>query len=285
MDTDKLALEIRQCFQNGDAKLPVLPEAVLKVQKVVKDKSKGAQDITMIIGSDATFSTTVLRIANSAHFNASGNEIRNLSMAIQRLGGRATLQLLMAISSQLHISVKDASLQQILRQGLKHSLRLATAAQHLARLIGSVNPEEAFLAGMFVDVGIAAIICAVPEKIKQCNTDEQLKILMQLHREMGGRLLTFWNMPDPYISLATHHGVEADDRPRSNLIDLIDTTQFLLHNMGHTTPFDEFPDGVDVMHYPPLKRLGVSATHIAAMEIDMEDGLEELEEIFNSFAH
>jgi len=285
MDKDKLAIEIRQCFQNGDAKLPVLPEAVMKVQKVVNDDSKGAQDITMIIGSDSTFSTTVLRIANSAHYNSSGNEIRNLSIAVQRLGGRTTLQLLMAISSQLHMAVKDPSLQLILRQGSKHSLRLATAAQHLARLLGSVNPEEAFLAGMLVDVGIAAIICAVPEKIKQCNADDQHDILMQLHREMGGRLLTFWNMPDPYISLATHHGVEADDRPRSNLIDLIDTTQFLLYTMGHETPFDEFPEDTDVMHYPPLKRLGVSATHMAAMEIDMEDGLEEMEEIFSSLGH
>jgi len=239
----------------------------------------------MIIGSDATFSTTVLRIANSAHFNTSGNEIRNLSMAIQRMGGRTTLQLLMAISSQLHIAVKDSSLQKLLRQGSKHSLRLATAAQHLARLIGSVNPEEAFLGGMLVDVGIAAIICAVPEKIKQHNTNDQHEILMRLHREMGGRLLTFWNMPDAFVTLATHHGVEADDRPRSNLIDLIDATQFLLYNMGHETPFDEFPEIVDMMHYPPLERLGITATHVAAMEIDMEDGLEELEEIFNSFGH
>jgi HD-like signal output (HDOD) protein len=285
MDVDKLAIEIRQRFQDGDARLPVLPEAVIKVRQVVNDRSKGAEDITRIIGSDSTFSTTVLRIANSARFNTSGIEIRNLSMAIQRLGGHRTLQLLTVISSQLHMAVKDPSLQRLLRQGTRHSLRLATVGQHLARLIGGVDPDETFLAGMLVDVGIAAIICAAPEKIKQCNADDQLDILKQLHREMGGRLLTYWGMPDAFVSLASHHGVEADDRPRDTLIDLIDAAQFILHSMGHETPFDEIPDGIDALYYPPLKRLGVTATHLAAIEVDLEDGLEELEDIFSGLGH
>jgi HD-like signal output (HDOD) protein len=283
MDTNRLAIKIRQRFLDGDARLPVLPEAVIKVRKVVADESKGAADIAGIISSDSTFSTTVLRIANSARFNSGGGvEIRNLSMAIQRLGGRRTLQLLIGISSHLLMTVKDPALQQLLRRGTQHSLRLATAAQHLARLTGCVNPEEAFLAGMLVDIGVSAIICAVPDEIRQCDAQNQLHVLKQLHREMGGRLLTYWDMPGAFISLASHHGIEADDRPRNNLIDIIDAIQFLLHEMGHENPFDDIPDSLDALHYPPMKRLGITATHLAAVEVEMEDGLDELEAIFRS---
>lgn len=280
MEAFELAKIIRQRFQDGDAKLPVLPEAVIEVRKIVADESKGAADIAKVIASDSTLSTTVLRIANSARFKSGSTEIRNLSMAIQRLGGRKTLQLLTAISTQLHLSVKNKELQALLREASKHSLLVAVAAQHLSRLVGSVDPEEAFLAGLLFDVGVPAIICAVPDEIVKCDGEGRKQLLRQLHREMGGRLLTDWQMPDAFISLASHHGVEADDRPRENLIDLIDAVQFLLHSTGIELPFDEVPEGMDALHYPPVKRLGLNETHLAAVEVELEDGFDELSDIF-----
>ena len=280
-DTFELATEIRRRFRDGDARLPILPEAVIEVRKIVKDESKGAADIARVIGADTTFSTTVLRIANSARFRTGNHEIRNLSIAIQRLGGRRTLQLMTAISSQLHLAVKDKKLQKLLRESAKHSLLVAVAAQHLAKLVGSVDPEEAFMAGMLFDVGVSAIVCAVPEDLAKCSLEESHHILRQLHREMGGRLLTYWEMPDSFISLASHHGVESDDRPRENLIDLIDAVQFMLADSGHSLPFDDVPEAIDALHYPPMQRLGLNETHLAAVEIELEDGMEELQGIFN----
>ncbi len=280
-DTFELAEEIRRRFRDGDARLPILPEAVIEVRKIVQDEEKGAADIARVIGSDTTFSTTVLRIANSARFKSGSHEIRNLSMAIQRLGGRRTLQLMTAISAQLHLAVKDKALQALLRESAKHALLVAVAAQHLAKLVGSVDPEEAFMAGMMFDVGVSAIVCAVPEQLASRSLEENHHVLSQLHREMGGRLLTYWEMPDSFISLASHHGVESDDRPRENLIDLIDSVQFMLADTGHTPPFDHVPEGVDALNYPPMQRLGLNETHLAAVEIELEDGVEELQGIFN----
>jgi len=284
MDTHALAKLIRQRFQEADPRLPVLPEAVIKVRRILQDESKGAADIAKVISSDSTFSSTVLRIANSARFNPQRHEIRNLPMAIQRLGGRQTLHLMTAISSQMHVAVKNKHLQDILRRATRHGLVVATAARHLAALLGSVDPDEAFLAGMLFDVGVPAIICAVPEELSDSDEAECLEILRRLHREMGGRLLTYWDMPDSLIALASHHGVEADDRPRENLIDLIDAVQFLLQGQQHELTFDEVPEGMDAAHYPPLKRLGVTPTHLAAVEVELEDGLEELQAIFAELA-
>jgi len=279
-DTHQLAEKIRRRFCDGDARLPVLPEAVIEVRKIVQDEQQGAADIARVIAADTTFSTTVLRIANSARFKSANQEIRNLPMAIQRLGGRRTLQLMTAISSQLHLAVKDKRLQALLRESAQHAIWVAVAAQHLARLLGSVDPEEAFMGGMLFDVGVAAIICAVPDEIAGCSSAQSHQILRQLHREMGGRLLTYWNMPDAFVALASHHGVEADDRPREHLIDVIDAVQFLLAARGQQPPFDDVPEGVDALHYPPMQRLGLNATHLAAVEVELEDALEEMLQIF-----
>ncbi len=281
-DAYEIAEEIRRRFRDGNARLPVLPEAVIEVRKIVRNEEKGAADIARVIAQDATFSTTVLRIANSARFKSGSYEICNLPMAIQRLGGRRTLQLMTAISAQLHMAVKDRALQSLLREGAQYSLLVAVAAQHLARLVGGVDPEDAFMAGMLFDIGVSAIICAVPDEIARCRGEESHAILRQLHREMGGRLLTYWEMPDAFISLASHHGVEADDRPRENLIDIVDAVQFLLAEGGHKPPFDDMPEGIDALHYPPVQRLGLNETHLAAVEVELEDGFEEMQAVFSA---
>jgi len=284
MDTHALATLIRQRFQDDDPRLPVLPEAVIKVRRILQDEKKGAADIAQAISTDSTFSSTVLRIANSARYNPQNREIRNLPMAIQRLGGRQTLQLMTAISSQMHIAVKDKYLQTILRTNTRHALLVATAAQHLAKLIGSIDADEAFLGGMLFDVGVAAIISAIPEELATIDPKECTKIIRLLHREMGGRLMTYWDMPDSFIALTSHHGVEADDRPRENIIDLIDTVQFLLKSQGHDLPFDDVPEGIDTLHYPPARRLGITPTLLAAVEVELEDGFEELQAIFSELS-
>ncbi len=280
-DVFALAEEIRRRFRDGDARLPVLPEAVIQVRNIVQDEQQGAADIARVIARDSTFSTTVLRLANSARFKGGSHEIRNLPMAIQRLGGRRTLQLMTAISSQLHLAVKNRALQALLRESARHALLVAVAAEHLARLTGGVDPQEAFMGGILFDVGVAAIICAVPDEVAACGHEQSHAILRQLHREMGGRLLTYWEMPDAFISLSSHHGIESDDRPRENLLDIIDSVQFLLAGSGHALPFDDVPAGIDALHYPPMQRLGLNETHLAAVEVELEDGFDEVNSIFS----
>ncbi|MES0371646.1 MAG: HDOD domain-containing protein [Mariprofundaceae bacterium] len=273
----QLAEIIRKRFNSGEARLPVLPEAVLKVRDIVNDENRGAMDIAKVIGDDPTFSTTVLRIANSAKFKSGGHEIRNLPMAVQRLGGNQTLQLLIAISSKLHMQVKDKSLQNILRKTTAHSLLVAVAAQHLARLTRSSAPEEAFLAGIIHDVGIPAVVCAVPDELMKCSPAEQLIILQELHREMGGRLLNSWGMPDIFATVASHHGIESDDRPNEKLIDYIDAADYMVQRNGHAVLFDAIGESVEPESFPPIQRLDITETHLAAVEIELEDDLSDLQ--------
>jgi HD-like signal output (HDOD) protein len=280
MHTEELAARIRKRFNSGEAKLPVLPEAVIKVKAVIDDPNKGANDIAEVIASDPTFSSTVMRIANSAQFNAGNREIRNLPMAIHRLGARQTLHLLIAVSSQMHMNVKDARLAELIRRTARHSLMVGCIAQHLAHLIRGCDAEESFLAGVLYEVGIPAIVCAVPGDLAPLSDDQLAEALKILHREMGGRLLNHWDMPSVFIEVASHHGVEADDRPRTNMIDLIDASIFLLQGAGHASPFDEVPDNVEAIHYAPMQRLGITETHLAAAEVELDDFMAEMGGLF-----
>ena len=282
LDVNQIAQKIRDDFNNGNAKLPVLPKAVIEVQSIVADEEKGANDIAKAISDDATFSATVLRIANSKQFKSGEYEICSLPMAIQRLGGRRTLELLIAISSKLHIPIKNKVLQNISKQVNEHSLMVAAAAQHLARLIKSAEPEEAFLAGVLHDIGVQAVICAAHDELSALPEEACLSVIQQLHREMGGRLLSLWNMPSMFATAASHHGIEADDRPRDKLIDYIDAADFLVQSTGHKVLFDSIADASEVRHFPPMQRLGATETHLAAVEVELEDDLQALKSAFGT---
>ncbi len=269
----QLAAMIRQKFNSGEAKLPLLPEAVIKVQRIVKDESKGAADIAKAIGDDPTFSTTVMRLVNSTQFNTSGHEIRSLQIAVQRLGARKVLQLMIALSAKVHIKVKHKELRAILSKSASHSLMVACAAQHLAKLIGSADPDEAFLAGMIHDIGIPAVVSAAEKELSEIDAESRLDAICCLHREMGGRLLSYWNMPDVFATVASHHGIESDDRPNERLIDYVDAADFLIQRGGKDVMFDAVSEGIETANYPAISRLEATEIHIAAVEVELEDSL------------
>lgn len=278
MTTDAAAFAqvIRIRFRKGEAKLPLLPKAVLKIQKILQDESKGASDISKALAESPTFAATVLRIANSAEFKTGPYEVRSLPMAVQRLGGRRTLELMVAISTKLHLNVKDKGLKKILDKNKDDVLRIAVAAQHLAKIIPGVEPEEAFLAGMLHDIGVQAVVCAVPDLLSPLAYEDQLQIIQSLHHEMGGRLLNYWGMPDAFEVVASHHGIESDDRPRDKLIDFVDAANFLVQASGHQVLLDPLDD-IDPAHYLPIQRIGAKETHLAAIEIELEDAVKGME--------
>jgi len=278
MQQYEFAAMIREKFNSGEAKLPLLPEAVIKVQRIVKDESKGAADIAKAIGDDPTFSTTVMRLSNSAQFNPRGHDIRSLQIAVQRLGARKVLQLMIGLSAKVHIKVKNKELQTMLRQSANHSLMVACAAQHLAKLIGSADPDEAFLAGMVHDIGIPAVVSAAEKELSAIDPNSQLETIRTLHREMGGRLLSYWNMPDIFSTVASHHGIESDDRPNERLIDYVDAADFLIQRGGHKVMFDTLAEDIEVSNFPPVSRLGATEIHIAAVDVELEDSIKEMQQ-------
>ncbi|OIO70296.1 MAG: HDOD domain-containing protein [Zetaproteobacteria bacterium CG12_big_fil_rev_8_21_14_0_65_55_1124] len=280
-NADEIAARIRQKFNAGEARLPVLPDAVLKVRNIIADDRKGSTDIAKAIAESPAFSAAVLRIANSPRFNPSRNEIRNLPMAIQRIGSRQVLQLLMAIASSLYMQVKQPELQDAIRRNFNHSLAVAVAAQHLAQMIPQVSPEDAFITGLLHKIGVPTVICAVPDDMMACDTSRRIEILQKLHREMGARLFHYWNLPDIFSQVILHQGIESDDRPRDKLIDFVDAASYITQHLGHEPLLDAAPEDVDPLQCRAIKRLGISESHIAAIEIELDDSLEEMQQAFN----
>jgi len=282
MKTKDIAARIRNKFNAGEAKLPILPDTVLRVRNIIANDRTGSENIARVITESPVFAVAVLRIANSARFNPSRYEIRNLPIAIQRIGTRRVLQLMMGIASRIYMKVAQPELKAAIRKNFNHSLSVAIAAQHLAQMIPQVNAADAFITGLLHKIGVPAIICAVPDELAALSEEQRIEVLQHLHREMGARLFHYWNMPDIFTQVILHQGIESDDRPREKLIDFVDAGSFITQHLGHDPLLNSAPGGSDPRQLRAIKRLGISDSHIAAIEIELDETLEEIQQAFSA---
>lgn len=276
---EQITENIRRRFERGEVKLPVLPEAVAKISAIAKDPRKGAVDVAKVLADNPTFSLTVLNLANSARFNVSGYEIRSLPVAVQRLGMQRTLQLVIAIASRMYLQVKDARLKDVIYRSSDHALKVATAAQQLAQKMMTAEAEEAFLAGLLHDVGVPTVACAAQHELAKVPPGGQLKIVQMLHRQMGARLLRQWHLPAIFATVALHHGIESQQRPKDVLIDYVDAADCIVQHAGHKVMFD-------AVTTPPLacapgQRLGLDKETILTVETHLDEAIAELRQAFN----
>jgi len=74
------------------SELPPSPQVFGKLGKLLRDPNTGLNDITELVNTDASLTTRVLKLSNSAAF-AQGMAIDNLDDAINRIGFREVFKL------------------------------------------------------------------------------------------------------------------------------------------------------------------------------------------------
>lgn len=274
--SEALAGKIRRKLNSDSFRLPALPDTVTRVQQRMAGDDYAVADIAGIISKDTNFATVILRLANSVHFNTTGKEIRNLTMAIQRIGMEALPILLLSIASRMFCKINHPGLRKKIQHNQEHSLLVAIAAERVALVSGAANPADTFMAGLLHDQGKDVLIMAIPEELTQATSDECLALLDMFHHEMGARLLHTWGLPTEFVLVAQHHGNTSDDRPKSPLLDCVDAASIIAHCIE--TGSEECRG--KRMSQPVVKKLRLSDIDLADIEISIEDQIEELRQVF-----
>ncbi|MDQ6987221.1 MAG: HDOD domain-containing protein [Mariprofundaceae bacterium] len=270
--SDELVREIRAKLNSDDIKLPSLPATIIKVQTLLADDDYSVADISKILIGDSAFATVVMRIANSARFNTSGKEIRNMNIAIQRIGTGNILKLLIGIASKLFFKVKQPELRQAMQKAHDRTLLVSAAAEQVARTTQTANPADTFMAALLHDQGRHVLVACIPEDLMAMDCATRAEIYETFRREMGARLLFKWQLPEEFILVAQHHGIESPDRPNLPMLDCLDIGDKIVHNMTDANNGKT----IDFSNFSPSKRLRLSETQATGIIMDVEDHIEEL---------
>jgi putative nucleotidyltransferase with HDIG domain len=197
-----------------------LPENATKIIRMTADPNCNHAQLLKFISQDAALAARIMKAVNSA-FYALPNKITRLDHAISFMGMRAVKEV--TVSSSLGSLCKPRALGNYDARDLwDHSLGVAILARELAVHAKTVDPEEAFTAGMLHDVGLLITAQAESAKCSAVFTNAEIAaapfasleqtIFGFSHAELGERLGEQWKFPD-YVTAAIRWHHEPDSAP------------------------------------------------------------------------
>jgi len=153
--TDKLAEFLADIAQM--AEFPALSRSIEQVLLKVAEEAS-LQHITNVILKDYSLTLRILRTANSALYNRSGRQILSISHAVSLLGVEAVREMATGVVLLEHFRKHSPGLKELILL----SLLTANHAREVAARIGYKRSEEAYLCGMFRNLGEVLVACYHP---------------------------------------------------------------------------------------------------------------------------
>jgi HD-like signal output (HDOD) protein len=260
--------------------LPPMPIVAVKVLELLQDPDTSMKKLAETVSLDAAVSARMLKIANSAAYGLTRN-ITTLQNALVMLGERTVRSLVLA-SSMSSVNKSYGLLEKMLWE---ESVGCALAARFLSTRLHISNPEEAFLAGLFSNLG---------KIIRNNNDPEQYRELVEavyngagdylmLEQEVfdvpysvvGAAVLHSWKIA-PLLVEAVHHHIDlnsSDNKEVRDLSAVVNLASNLCVKLGIGQRFEN--EDLDLSQTQGGEYLQVDATMVADIE-------EQFAELFES---
>jgi HD-like signal output (HDOD) protein len=139
------------------AEFPALSRSIEQVMLKVAEEAS-LQHITNVILKDYSLTLRILRTANSALHNRSGRQIHSISHAVTLLGVEAVREMATGVVLLEHFRKHSPGLKELILL----SLLTANHAREVADRVGYPRREEAYLCGMFRNLGEVLVACYHP---------------------------------------------------------------------------------------------------------------------------
>lgn len=245
--------------------LPTIPVVATKVMQLIECESATAEELAKVVASDPAVAARVLKISNSSFYGCQ-RQIQTLSHAIVVLGF-ATLKSLVVAASVKQVYQPYGLTEKMLWE---HSFGAGLAARIIAKETRLVSEEEAFLGGLFHDIG-KIIMNTMNSKqfqdaMMRCYNDglsfeeAERQVYSYTHSEVGGLVIKKWNFPDMLMHAVLNHHTfdfaEDTDSYQVSLTCVVGLANLFCHKVG--IGMREPDDELDLLQTVPAQRLGLN---------------------------
>jgi len=197
--------------------LPTIPVVATKVMQLVERENTTSEVLAKIVASDPAVAARVLKISNSSFYGCQ-RQIQTLSHAIMILGF-STLKSLVVAASVKQVYKPYGLTEQMLWE---HSFGAGLAARIIAGVTRLVNEEEAFLGGLFHDIGKIIMNTMDSQQfqsvMRKCYNDRisfleaERQVYAYSHADVGALVIKKWNFPEILMhAVLKHHTYDFDD--------------------------------------------------------------------------
>lgn len=208
VDSQRLRMLVEQTDN-----LCAMPHAALRIIEVVHDDRSGASELKAALEADVALSARVLRCVNSSAY-ALRSKVTNLERAIACLGFQRIRNLAITASMCREVGHEVAIGPFRAVDLWRHLVSVGICARFIAMRRRIVRFEDAFLAGLMHDIGIAVEHECAPEPfaamMQSLDTGRSLAenetaVLGFDHRLLGEQLALSWQFPDVVVAAIRHH--------------------------------------------------------------------------------
>jgi len=205
-DMEALRTAWTKKISGGDVELPPMSSLTRYASRLRTTPDISSKDLQLLIEGEPAVASQVIRLANTAYYKPQGPRVSNLRLALVRLGNRTVANLIETVAmSDFYQTGPELAVRQ-LRKMWTATLFSAIAARELARWTQTADPEDAYLLGLFHNVGEPLLIRLLAGhdngKLLSAELENDLySIITALHEPLGRTLLNAWNFPPSAVNI------------------------------------------------------------------------------------
>lgn len=208
--------DILQSLKSGYG-LPVLSAVALRLVEMAADESVSARELSALIEKDPSLAVRLLKLANSAFFRTT-HPATTLEQAVVRVGLQRLRMMALTLSLRETFPMgKSGPIDY--EKFWRHSLYVAILAKHLAEHLEMVDPDEAFLAGLTLEIGLLVfydlLVKGTDQDVDMAFDPLADNLAMEQdrygidHRQVGELALRYWRFPEHIVRCQRARGVRA----------------------------------------------------------------------------
>lgn len=190
---------------SGISSLPSTSEQYDRVLQLLACPTPDIDEVAQVVASDIAMSAKVLQLVNSSFF---GQPVRTVSSnEATKLLGADLIQYLIQTAKLFRPYEHQEHRLFSLRELTHHSLQVASSARKISLLETQdpIQADEAFMAGLFHDIGKIALADSQPDfydsAVELANAQQtslwqaEVHVFGTSHAEVGSYLLALWGLP------------------------------------------------------------------------------------------
>jgi len=237
-------------------RMPSVPDIITEVQRLLQEPNLRIDEITKLINQDAGLTSEVLKAARSPIYGLS-EDVTTIFHAVKVLGVKRLNEITIAVSLKAALDPMNDFHTKLWEE----CLLVAAGCAWLASASGEVDRDEAYLAGLFSNIGCMLLsqgnlkyeILFEKARTYPLTTHELEERLMNTNHSVVGFILSeLWSLPDNVCRGIYHtHDVSlAPSEPVGDLGKLVATVriatgymeQIRMINVSESMEFLKFHD-------------------------------------------
>lgn len=269
--------EINAAIDSGKLVLPTLPEVALQVKNAIENEDMSINKIAHIIADDAALSARIIKVANSPLYRGRVG-INSLPMAVGRIGISQMRTLVISLVMKQMFQSTTASLDDYFHKAWATSLQVAAISKILVQQLGSLDPEQAMLAGLIHNLGALPIVVFAEEQSAPVPREADFNALVErLSPSIGARLTESWGFPRSLVDVVSNaHDIYRDNQGAVDYVDVV-----IVARLQHFANADHPLSAVDWEDVPAFRKLGLDPE---TSFLESEGVAEQLGEVRGLFA-